>query len=50
MKKTIVEIKESRWKWERYKQNYKSEGKGSCYDNPELIKHPYPPKPPKEEN
>ena len=37
--------KGSRWSLERYKQNYKGEDKGSCYDNPEFIRHPYPPKP-----
>ena len=44
-RKTIVEIKESRWSWKSYKQNFNIEDKESCYDNPELIKHPYTTKP-----
>ena len=40
LKKAIVEIKESRKSWERYKQNYKGEDEGSCYGNPELTRNP----------
>ena len=45
LNKTIVEIKESRYSRERYKLNYKGEDEGSCYDNPELTRHPNTTKP-----
>ena len=45
LNKTIVEIKESRYSWERYKLSYKGEDEGSCYDNPELTRHPNTTKP-----